>query len=274
MAAPVLIKPIPNIVINELAAYGPFNFKTFIKVEEKDEVKFSASLKDGQSLPQGLICTENGFLTGIPAKKTAGTYSAIVSAENSEGVIHVDFELTIKPAPVRTDQSYIDQLKTQVWDALQNNLPAPQIQELYNLPITPIEIYYLLERWGTLTFWDAFSLEPPGDKKELTIEGASPHYHVYDRGSCITVAPKDLFSYERTLEDALRTVRAVAREIYKRNWTLELVGFDKFMRAAWLEIQHLNDQYGKRLEVINFQPSLDDVRMYNEQVMNRPGMDF
>ena len=103
----------------------------------------------------------------------------------------------------------------------------------------------------------------------LTLEGTSPHYNVYDRGSCLVACPKDLFSHVRTIDDGLQTARAMAREVYKRDWTIELAGLDKMSRAAWVEIQHLGDLNGKRLEVINFIPTPDDVKVYSAQALEK-----
>lgn len=265
MEAPVLIKPIPAQVVNERAAYGPFDLKNFIQSPDGSSARFSAQLRNGDALPKGLICTADGIVTGIPAKDTQGNYEIVVTVENDAGSIDVTFVMTIKPSFASAGPEYIDQLKSQIWEALGQNLPIPDLGEMLDRPITTLDVYYLLERWGIITIWDAFNLEPPGEKVELSLGDTSVHYHVYDRGSCLVAAPKDLFSHERTLEDGLQTARALAREVYRRNWTVELSGFDKFTRAAWVEIQHLSDQYGKRLEVINFHPTPDDVKIYISQ---------
>lgn len=269
MAAPVIIKPVPAQVVNEGAAYGPIQFKDFINTPDNSAIRFQAELSSGRSLPNGMICTEDGIFTGIPGRDTHGNYEVNLSAENEEGTVTTTFILTIKPGLTADTSAYTEQLKTQIWQALDQNLPIPDLGELLNRPITPFEIYYLLERWATLTIWDAFNLDSPGEKHLLVLEGASPHYNVYDRGSCLVASPKDLFSHERTLEDALQTARALAREVYKRSWTVELAGFDKMTRAAWIEIQHLGDQYGKQLEVINFSASPDDVKIYSFQALER-----
>lgn len=260
MEAPVLDKTIPTQVVNEQAAYGPFNLKDFIRAE--GPLRFSAELKDGQALPKGMICTEDGVLTGIPAKNTAGNYELNIHVENAAGAFTTTLMLIIKPALTESSSDYLNELKAQIWEALEKKLPVPDLSELYDRPISLMDICYLLERWGILTIWDAFNLEPAGEKKRLKLEGASEHYHVYDRGSCLVAAPKDLFSHERTIEDGLRTARAMAREVYKRAWTVELSGIPKLSRAAWVEIQHLGDKYGKTLEVINFNPTLDDIKLY------------
>jgi len=270
MQAPVLIKPIPAQLVNERAAYGPFDLKEFIQVAEGDEkARFSALLKSGDALPTGMICTEDGILTGIPGKDTQGNYEIVVTAANDSGELQAEFILAIKPSLTSGGNEYMDKLKAQVWSALQQNLPLPNIEGMYNQPITDLEIYYLLERWASITVWDAFNLEPPTEKKLITLPGVSTHYHVYDRGSCLVATPKDLFSEQRTIDDGLRTARAVSAEAYRRNWTVQLVGFEKLTRAAWVEFQRLGDVHGKRLDVVGYNPSLDDVKLYTDQVLGR-----
>jgi hypothetical protein len=275
MDAPVLIESIPAQVINEQSAYGPFDLKAFIKAPEGSDLPtFQAELKDGQALPKGMICTSDGMITGIPAKGTQGNYEVIVTATNQAGSTQASFIMSITPsfASRETETDYVNQLKAQVWEALDQRLPIPDLAELYEREISPLEIYYLLERWGIIKIWDAFNLEPPKGKVLLTLDGASQHYNVYDGGSCLVATPVDLFSYERTLEDGLQTARAMAREVYNRGWTIELVGFEKFVRAAWVEIQHLGDKYGKHLEVINFSPTTHDVKIYSMEAFTKSGM--
>ena len=235
MEPPVLTSPIPTQVVNEQAAYGPFDLKKFIQVTEGSQVpSFQAELTTGQSLPQGMICTADGVITGIPAKDTHGNYEVVITAKNEAGEVKTTFVLTIKPSLLTAGSEYNNQLKTQIWEALEKNLPIPDLMAIYERPITLLDVYYMLERFGVLTIYDAFNLEPPGEKVLLTLEGVSKHYNVYDRGCCLVATPKDLFSHERTLLDGLQTSQAMAREVYKRNWTVELTGFDKLMRAAWL----------------------------------------
>lgn len=273
MEIPSIKQAIPAQVVNERAAYGPFDLKPFFLIENPQEVYFTAQLKNEQPLPKGMICTGDGILTGIPAQKTQGHYEIIVTASNDAGEVQAPLSLTIKPSLAMDQAQYGDAAKSQVWEALHNNLPIPALTELYNLPITPQDIYYLLERWGIITIWDIYNLEPPGAKVPLMLEGVSEHFNVYDCGSCLIGAPKDLYSHERTLEDGLRTARAMAREVYQRQWAVELSGFDKFTRAAWVEIQLLGDQYGRKLEVINFNPTLEDVHLYSIEASSqmRPG---
>jgi len=262
-----LEKPIPNQVINIGAAYGPFHLNNFFIPQTG--LRFHAELKNGNGLPAGLICTADGMLTGIPAKNTQGNYEVILTVEDAVGSINTNFFLTIKSALIAKGADYFDKLKAQVWQAVEQRLPVPELSDLLEKEITPLEINYLLERWGFIKIWDAFNLEPPSEFKLIQIEGVSEHYYVYDRGSCLVGFPKDLFSYERTLEDGMQTARAIAREAYKRQWTVELVGIDKLTRAAWVEIQHLGDTHGKRLEVINFSPTTDDIKIYNAQAIEK-----
>lgn len=265
MQVPNLSKPIPPQIINEQAAFAPFDLKVFFESEAK--LQFEAGLADGSALPKGMICTADGILTGIPAKGTQGNYEVSIIAQNEAGETSATFVLTIKPTLSMPEGEYLDKLKSQVWQAVEQNLPIPDLSEMYTQPITPLEIYYLLERWGILTIWDAFNLEAPGDKVKLNLPGASKHYHVYDRGSCLIATPKDLYSHERTLEDGLQTARAMAQEVYGRQWTVELSGFDKLTRAAWVELNHLGDKFGKAVEIINYNATPSDVKIYRDEAV-------
>ncbi|MBA3660800.1 MAG: hypothetical protein H0W64_03660 [Gammaproteobacteria bacterium] len=266
MSAPVVIQAIPPQLVNELAAYGPFDLKNYIQAENS-RCRFSAELKNGQPLPRGMICTEDGILTGIPAKGTEGRHEVILTIENEAGHIQTALILTIKSAP-STDEKYFDDLKSQVWEALDQNLPIPDLGGLIERAITPQEIYYLLERFGLIMIWDAFNLESPGDKHPLMLKDASPHYDVYDRGSCLVATPKDLYSHERTSLDGMLTARAMAREVYKRGWAIEMAGVDRFTKAIWVELQHLSDQYGRKAEIVNYKPTPLLVGLYTEQAIN------
>jgi hypothetical protein len=264
MQAPVIVKTIPAQVINEGSAFGPVDLKQFIQSPDGAPLHFNAALADGGGLPQGMICTDDGLLTGIPAKATQGNYEVVIIAQNEAGRVETKFLMVIKPVATGSPNAYADQLKAQVWEALEQNLPVPDLSELYGRPITMLDVYYLLERWAALTIWDAFNLDPAGEKKLLTLEGASPHYRVYDRGSCLVASPKDLFSEERTLADALMTAQAMAREVYRRGWTIEMAGFEKMVRAVWVEVQLLGERFGKSLEILHYDPSFTDIRLYRE----------
>ena len=151
MAAPVVIAPIPAQIVNELASFGPFDLKKFIQAPDGAIVRFKAELKSGASLPTGMILTGDGILTGIPAKDTQGVHEIVVIAENDDGSIIATFPFTIKPTITNKEADNVDKLKSQVWEALGQNLPIPDLTELLNLPITALDVYYILESWGTLT---------------------------------------------------------------------------------------------------------------------------
>lgn len=265
MDKPVLVKPIPSQIVNERASFGPLNLTEYIAAPDGSACRFTMELDSGEALPKGMIGTSDGIVTGIPGRDTQSTYVVIVTAENEAGSIQTSFTFTIKPSLATDDDTYFDKLKAQVWEALEKHLPPPDFAELYNRPVSIVEIYHLLERWGLIKVWDAFNLEPPGEMIPLNLEGVSKHYVVYDRGSCIVACPKDLFSHERTLEDGIQTAKAVAREVYKRKWPVEIAGFDKLTRALWLELQHLGDVHGHRLEITNYIPSVSDLRLYTMQ---------
>lgn len=266
MDALLLANPVPSQVVNEHAAYGPFDLKEFITIQSgSSQLQFEAQLSDGQALPKGMICTADGILTGIPATDTQGNYEFQVTAANDAGSVNFSFLFTIKPSLASAGAEYWDSLKAQIWEAINHHLPVPEFQEMLNRPITPLEIYYFLERWSTLVIWNAFDLDPPGERTILKLEGASDHFVIYDQGSRIVAAPIDLFSHERTLEDGIQTARAMAREVYQRGWTVELIGFEKLIRAAWLQLQQLGDQNGKYLDIINFNPSPADLELYKKR---------
>lgn len=266
--APMLVKAIPPQAVNEGGAYGPFDLKEYIQSPdaESGSIRFMAELADGRALPKGLICTSSGLLSGIPANGTKGDYEFTIIAENDVGIpFTTQLQFKINPRiTVESDQFYT-KLKAQIWEAVGNNLPIPQIDELFSREISPIEIYYLLERFAYLAIWDVYNLDFPSEKVLLNIEGMNEHYNAYDRGSCLIVAPKDLFSHERTSADMLDAARVLAREAYNRGWTIEFAGFEKMIRAAWVELRLIGDKTGKYLEVLHFTPTNEDVKIYIEQ---------
>ena len=267
MQAPVIIKQLTTQGVNERAAYGPVDMNEFIKSPDGSTLRFQAEIANGASLPKGLICTSDGIFTGIPAKNTQGVYDVRVHAVNEAGSVELKFILNIQPNLAEdSSQSYIDELKQQIWLALEQNMPSPDIADLLARAVTPSDVYYLLERWATLTIYDAFNLDAPGEKKLMVLEGASEHFLTYDRGSCLVACPKDLFSCERTLADGIHTAEALAREAYKRNWTVELIGFEKLTRAAWVEIQYLSDVNNRKMEILNYEPSDHDMKLHQHAV--------
>ncbi len=266
MTQPIeLIKPIPAQIVNEGASFGPLKLTDYMKAET-GPITFSAEVVGGVPLPKGLICTSDGLISGIPAKGTEGVHTVSVLAETEGGgELSVTFHLTIQSRIEIAGHALLTQLKSEVWQAIGSNSPPPDVLELLNRPISAVEMYYLLERFATLTIWDVYNFDSPGERKLLILEGASPHYDIYDRGSCLVGSPKELFSHERTLADTLQTARIMIQEVYKRGWVIEMVGFDKMRRAAWVEAQHLAEKHGKRLEILRYSPSSEDMKIVAEQ---------
>lgn len=275
MAGPRLIKEIPAQIMNELASFGPFDLKQFIELPSGGgSGRFSGELSTGDALPKGLILTSDGILTGIAAKDTQGQYDIVVTAENDVGNLKAHLSFTIQPglAQEQGGGEGPDKMKAMIWEALQNQQPLPDLNVLMSLPITALDIYYLLERWGTLTIWDAFNLDSPSAKKLLKLEGLNEHYQIYDRGSSLIMAPTDLFSIERTTFHGVQAARILAKEVYKRNWTIEMAGFDKWMHTAWVEFQMLGDKNGKYLEIVNYTPTPEELRAYQVEAAAAPGL--
>jgi putative Ig domain-containing protein len=274
---PVLAKLVPNIVVNEGAALGPIDLKQYIHAfdPKKEKLFFTAELINGAPFPDGIICTSSGILSGIPASDTLGNYDVRLIAENpaNGAKLETQFLLTIKERlEMGGEPQFYTGLKKQIWDALEKNQPVPEFAELFNRQLTAVEIYYLMQRFATLTIYDVYNLDRPGALKLLSLEGASPHYNIYDRGSCIVGAPKELFSHARTLEDALITAKVMAREVYKRGWTIEFVGFQKMMRAGWVELQVLGEKHGNALDILHYSPTDRDVKLIMEELKTRMDM--
>jgi len=270
MATLTLKKSIPAQIVNEGATYGPLNLKEFIELSGSEgKINFQAELSDGQPLPKGLICTTDGIINGIASANTHGVYKVSITAITDEqDELTAEFDFTINPRMTmgESDENELfKKLKLEIWEALGKDLPPPEMKNILNRPITATEIYYLLQRFATITIWDVYNLDYPGEKSALQLEGMSKHYQIYDRGCCIVGCPKDLFSHERTLEDALQTAKAMAREVYKRGWVIELAGFDKMLRAAWVELQILGDKHGKPLEILHYAPSAEDFLVYQSE---------
>lgn len=277
MQPPVSVEAIPDKVVNEKAYFGPLDVSVYFDFQEPDDVDaaseskmtFTAELSNGEALPAGFICTPEGELSGIAKTGTLGVHEIKIIASNEAGKAESTFKLTVQESIAATtmDSRQIDLLKAEAWKALGNELPVPDLQAIYERSVNALDVYYLLERWGTLTIYNAYDLEPPGEKKELQLEGASEHYRVFDRGCCLVACPKELFSRERTLLDGLKTARAIAKEAYKREWAVELIGFEKFTRAAWVELQLQTDQVGREVEIINYNPSMQDVETYTKEAI-------
>jgi hypothetical protein len=271
MASLSLAKPIPDQVINEGASYKPFDFKVFLtSAGALGSLQFQADLADGQALPKGLICTQDGILSGIPAQGAEGSYRVRLKITDIEGgVLVTSFNLVIKPANVAQPHSLLRELKQQVWAAVGQGQPIPTMPDIDHLlgsSITAAEYYHLLERYAYLIIWDADNMSFPGELVKLNLMGASDKFQVYDRGSCIVASPKDLYTHDRTPHDALITSRAMAEEAFKRNWTIEFSGFDKMVRAACVRLHVLSAQHQRKVSILHYALQPDDMMIYSREV--------
>ena len=270
-----LIKPIPARVVNEGASFWPLNLSEFVRSSDQSSLSFQAELSTGEALPAGLICTSTGSLTGIPAKGTQGSYEIVISAHDDSGqAFSTQFKLTIKSRIIIESADLFAELKQNVWEAIGDDLPIPDIGEFIDRPVTEADIQYLLQRFATFIVWNVYDLAEPGEKNLVTIPGCSSHFNVYDRGCCLVGVPKELFSHERTLEDALQTARAMAGEAYERSWVVEFSGFQKMSRAAWIELQLLSDKFGRKAEVLHYNPSSEDLKIYAAKSKTTPSPKF
>ena len=107
--------------MNEGAASGPFNLNEYIQSPDaiSGPVRFLAELANGASLPNGLICTSTGTLSGIPAIKTQGNYDVLIVAENDSGIaLTVECKLLIKERIAIDASSFLGDVKSRVWEAL------------------------------------------------------------------------------------------------------------------------------------------------------------
>lgn len=148
--------------------------------------------------------------------------------------------------------------KLAIWEAILQGQSIPELKALIDRPITHQEIYYLLSRISYFVIWDANNSAPAGALKALALKSASEHFNVYDRGSCIVATPKQLFDHNRTLLHSVQTAQAMAREVFQRAWKVEFGGFDKMVRAAWVEFELLSQQFAKPVSYSYFNPTPQD----------------
>ncbi|MES2204134.1 MAG: hypothetical protein V4496_02835 [Pseudomonadota bacterium] len=160
---------------------------------------------------------------------------------------------------LQEDASGFSEEKRAIWEAIIQGQSIPELKELMDRPISHQEIYYLLSRISYFVIWDANNSAPAGVLQALALKGASEMFNVYDRGSCIVATPKQLFDHNRTLKHGVETAQAMANEVFQRGWRVEFGGFDKMVRAAWVEFELLSQKFGKPVSYSYFNPSSQDV---------------
>lgn len=163
-----------------------------------------------------------------------------------------------------TADSEMDRDKRKVWQAILDEKSVPEIQSILDREITYEEVYYLIGRFAYLVIWNADDRSDAGDLKRLLLEGASERFNVYDRGACIAASPKQLFDHARTLSDAINTAKAMAREVLNRGWKVEFGGFDKMVRAAWVEMEAVAEKQNKATAYAHYFPSDQDYELLHQ----------
>ena len=251
----------------------PIDLKESIDNPSDISLKFSAELAIGGPLPANLTCSEDGIIGGMPEKNTAAMlpYSVNVVAEG-EGVepLIIDIYLFIasakgeetgeddelvEPSELEFDLEQFDQY----WKAFNDKLELPDLEELLTRQITKRDIYYFINKFATLTVWNADDYRPADTGQLIKVSGASEHFMVYNFDVALVGTPKDLYSTSRTLGDALQTARAMVQEAYERKWNIELAGLDKMVSAGWVEAEWLNKNKAEyKMAVKNFIPSEND----------------
>ena len=259
---------------------------------------YTVELENDTGLPADLDYTITGIVYGQcrPPALEASPYKITVTVSNgSETPLTTDFELEVLPALSAEDEWAIDNTladefeeetqldedeeralfkslqeqaekeerfseeKQTIWEAIIQGQTIPELSALINRPITHQEVYYLLSRIAYFVIWDANNSAPAGALHALALKGASEHFNVFDRGACIVATPKQLFDHNRTLQHAVHTAQAMAREVFQRGWRVEFGGFDKMVRAAWIEFELLSEKFDKPVSYSYFQPSPHDV---------------
>lgn len=255
---------------------------------------YTVETEDG-ILPAGLDYTITGLVYGKcrPTALAQSSYKVLVTVtNNSETPLIAHFEIKVLPAlspedewspdttladefeqsfqldeeeerelltVLESESEQISEEKRSIWEAIIQGQAIPELKSLIDRPITHEEIYYLLSRMSYFVIWNANNSAPAGELRKLVLKGASEMFNVYDRGSCIVATPKQLFDHNRTLRHGVDTAQAMAREVFQRGWKVEFGGFDKMVRAAWVEFELLSQQFGKPVSYSYFEPSPQDV---------------
>lgn len=162
------------------------------------------------------------------------------------------------------NEAEMDRDKKKVWQAIFDEKSVPDIQSIFDRDITYDEIYHLMGRFAYFVIWNADNPNGAGDMQRLLLEGASEHFNVYDRGACISAAPKQLFDHARTLHHAINTAKAMAREVLNRGWRVEFGGFDKMVRSAWVEMEAVAEKQNKETAYAHYFPSDQDYELLDE----------
>lgn len=266
--------------VNEGSSIEPIDLKPFVDNPTSKPLKFTAELVLGGELPKGLTCSSDGIITGAPEKGSANDlpydvliitecedlqplifdiYLTIASSESQEATGTLQDKKGTEADAMKSEYGIIPEQLEQFWALFSDDLSHPDLKELLTRRVTPADIYHLLGRFATLTIWNADDISPAVNGKLMGLKEASAHYLVYDFGVALIATPKELYSSERTIEDSLQTARAMIREIQRREWNIQLAGYDKMVTAAWVEANRLNSlKKGHEIRVEYYEPTVAD----------------
>lgn len=248
------------IELNELSEIEAIDLREFLKIPKGAGDLFFEVDEEGDRLPLGLLLSEAGVLSGKPAqgtsKPTAYEVAIVVQGEKvSPFLMTLKIKIDEAREPEGEEALWVNKLQN-YWRSFANDLSLPDIETILTREVSASDIYYLLERYGTLMIWNADDLRPADKGQLFAVEGISSRYNVYDFDVVLVATPKALYDPARTIKDGYITAEAMVNEIHKRAWNIEMAGHDKLMRRAWLEVQKLNRLgKGHHIEIHNYSPS-------------------
>ena|SRR3990167_11227917 len=254
MAAAIKLKMPPKAIkVNEDRPMSPVYLSRYIDSLEEEKVAFSLK-SESDPLPQGVVLNESGQLSGKPVKGSARPHSYHLKIIGQGKEDRIEFELPFHVYKIKTADE-ITSLFSEAWEQLTKEGIMPEtLEEIIQRPISKTDMYYLLQRFASFTVWNADDLRLADNGQLVTVKEASDEFNVYDFEVCLVATPKDLFSHERTLGDALQTAKAMVKETYRRKWHVEFGGFDRMANIAWYEIKKLNAKGAHQMEIRNYQP--------------------
>ena len=258
------LKQLPDLLVSEGEQIIPLSLGDYISNQTNDDLKFELELTNGDKLPKNFEFDKKGVLSGTASKgtarKTPYELRFIIKGVKSSLLVLTN-KLNISPynevEKIKTSEG--TQSVRDFWRLFMEGKYL-DLTEILTRKATPIDIYYLLSRFATLTVWNAEDLRHPTGGKIIKLKNASPDYLVFAFNVAFVATPKDLFDYNRTLKDSLQTSRAVVEEAHKLGWNIEMAGFDKMVTASWVKVQEINNNIekigkGKKIIVHNYEPT-------------------
>jgi len=251
---------VPVIELNELSDVEPIDLREFLEVPADVGALFFEVDEEGDRLPLGLTLSEEGILSGKPAQGTqkSTAYQVVVVVQDAKVppfILTLQIKVNEAKALEGEEALWVNKLQN-YWRSFANDLNLPDIETILTREVSASDIYYLLERYGTLMIWNADDLRPADKGRLFDLKEISSRYNVYDFDVVLVATPKALYDPARTINDGYMTAEAMIHEIHQRAWNIEMAGHDKLMRRAWLEVQKLNRLgKGHHIEIHNYSPS-------------------